>query len=134
MIRAVKSDYEVGLIREAGKRHKILYDEIPGAIREGITEWELGSAIVGNMLRLGHTGLARLGAFNSEFFAGVVSFGESANYPTASVGPGGQVGLSPAFPFLGGTRKLRKHTTRELSTTLWAVILRLRAMHMECVF
>jgi Xaa-Pro aminopeptidase len=108
MIRSVKSDYEVGLIREAGKRHKVLYDQIPNLIQEGMTEWELGSAIHGHMLRLGYTGLARLTNFNSEFFAGVISFGESGNYPTASVGPGGSVGLSPAFPYLGGSRRLKK--------------------------
>ncbi len=116
MIRSVKSDYEVGLIREAGRRHKAIYDEIPNMIHEGMTEWELGSAIHGNMLRLGYTGIARLAAFNSELFAGVISFGESGNYPTASVGPGGQVGLSPAFPLLGGARRLKKSDTIFIDT------------------
>lgn len=83
MIRSIKSDYEVGLIREAGKRHEAIYDEIPDMIQEGITEWELGSAIHAEMLKLGYTGIGRLAAFNSEFFAGVISFGESGNYPTA---------------------------------------------------
>jgi len=108
MIRSVKSDYEIGLIREAGKRHKALYDQIPDMIHEGMTEWELGSAIHGRMLKLRYTGLARLTSFNSEFFAGVISFGESGNYPTASVGPGGSVGPCPAFPYLGGTRRLKR--------------------------
>jgi Xaa-Pro aminopeptidase len=111
MIRSVKSDYEVALIREAGKRHKVLYDHIPDLIREGMTEWDLGSAIHGEMLKLGYTGMPRLATFNSEFFAGVISFGESGNYPTASVGPGGSVGLCPAFPFLGGARKLKEGDT-----------------------
>jgi Xaa-Pro aminopeptidase len=108
MIRSVKSDYELGLIREAGRRHKAIYDEIPSMIQEGMTEWELGSAIHGHMLKLGHTGIGRVTTFNGEFFAGVISFGESGNYPTASAGPGGLVGLSPAFPFLGGARRLSK--------------------------
>jgi Xaa-Pro aminopeptidase len=116
MIRAVKSDYELGLIREAGERHQAIYDQIPNMIHEGMTEWELGSAIHGQMLKLGYTGIARLAAFNSEFFAGVISFGESGNYPTASVGPDGVVGLSPAFPFLGGTRRLRKGDTIFIDT------------------
>jgi Xaa-Pro aminopeptidase len=108
IIRSVKSEYEIGLIREAGRRHKVIYDQIPDMIREGMTEWELGSAIHALMLQLGYTGLGRLAAFNSEFFAGVISFGESGNYPSASVGPDGLVGLSPAFPFLGGARRLGK--------------------------
>lgn len=108
VIRSVKSDYEIGLIREAGKRHKAIYDDIPGMIQEGMTEWELGSAIHAKMLKLGYTGIVRLATFNSELFGGVISFGESGNFPTASVGPDGLLGLSPAFPLLGGARRLKK--------------------------
>jgi len=108
MIRSVKSDYEIGLVREAGKRHKGLYDEIPGMIQEDMTEWELGSAVHTKMLKLGYTGIGRLATFNDELFAGVISFGESSNFPTASVGPDGLVGLSPAFPLLGGARRLKR--------------------------
>jgi Xaa-Pro aminopeptidase len=108
MIRAVKSDYEVGLIREAGKRHEALFDAIPSMIREGMTEWELGSAIHSKMLAFGYTGIGRLCLYGGELFMGVVSFGESGNYPTASVGPGGLVGLCPAFPLVGGEKRLKK--------------------------
>jgi Xaa-Pro aminopeptidase len=108
MIRSVKSEYEVGLIREAGKGHEVIYDHIPNMMQEGMTEWELGSAIHAVMLKLGCTGIGRLTALNNEFFTGVISFGESGNYPSASVGPDGLVGLSPAFPFLGGTKRLEK--------------------------
>ena len=108
MIRAKKSDYEAGLIREAGARHETVYDAIPSLIREGMTEWELGAEIHQKMMALGYTGIMRLAAFGGEMFMGIVSFGESGNYPTASVGPGGLMGLSPAFPLLGGTKKLGK--------------------------
>ena len=108
MIRAVKSDYEVGLIRKAGALHEMVYDAIPSLIREGMTEWELGAEIHTKMMALGYTGVMRLAAFGGEMFMGIVSFGESGNYPTASVGPGGLVGLSPAFPLLGGTEETWK--------------------------
>ncbi|MBW2109338.1 MAG: aminopeptidase P family protein [Deltaproteobacteria bacterium] len=106
-IRAVKSDYEVGLIREAGRRHKALYDQIPEMIEEGMTEWELASRIQRSMLSLGFTGVCRLADPSTELFAGAVNFGESGNYPTASVGPDGLVGQCAAFPFFGGHRELR---------------------------
>jgi len=106
MIRAVKSDYEVGLIRKAGALHEMVYDAIPSLIREGMTEWELGAEIHKGMMTLGYTGIMRLAAFGGEMFMGIVSFGESGNYPTASVGPGGLMGLSPAFPLLGGKKRL----------------------------
>ena len=108
MIRAVKSDYEVGLIRESGARHQMVSDAIPSMIREGMTEWELGAEIHKGMLALGYTGITRITAFGGEVIVGIVSFGESGNYPTASVGPGGLIGLSPAFPLVGGMKKLEK--------------------------
>ena len=108
MIRAVKSDYEVGLIRESGARHQLVSDAIPSMIREGMTEWELGAEIHKGMLALGYTGITRITAFGGEVIVGIVSFGESGNYPTASVGPGGLIGLSPAFPLVGGMKKLEK--------------------------
>ena len=106
LIRAVKSDYEVGLIRKAGALHEIVYDTIPSMIREGMTEWELGAEIHKGMMALGYSGIMRFAAFGGELFMGIVSFGESGNYPTASVGPGGLLGLSPAFPLVGGKKKL----------------------------
>jgi Xaa-Pro aminopeptidase len=108
MVRAVKSDYEVGLIRKAGARHEIVYDAIPSKIREGMTEWALGTEIHKEMLALGFTGVTRFAALGGELDMGIVSFGESGNYPTASVGPGGLMGLSPAFPLVGGKKKLRR--------------------------
>jgi Xaa-Pro aminopeptidase len=106
--RAVKSDYELTLIREAGIRHETVYEDIPGMVQEGITEWELGARIHQKMLKLGYTGMTRLAAFGGELFMGIVSFGESGNYPTASVGPGGLLGLSPAFPLVGGMKRLER--------------------------
>jgi Xaa-Pro aminopeptidase len=108
MIRAVKSDYEVGLIRKAGARHEMVYDAIPSLIHEGMTEWALGTEIHKGMLALGFTGVTRFAALGGELDMGIVSFGESGNYPTASVGPGGLMGLSPAFPLIGGKKKLRR--------------------------
>jgi len=116
MIRSVKSDYETDLIREAGKRHEAIYDQIPGLIQQGMTEWELGSAIHAHMLKLGSTGMMRLATFNSELFVGVISFGVSGNFPTASIGPGGLLGLCPAFPLLGGARRLKKGDTIFIDT------------------
>lgn len=108
VIRSVKSAYEVGLIRKAGRLHEQVYNAIPAMIREGMTEWELGCAIHHEMMALGYTGIARFAASGMELFLGIVSFGESGNYPTASIGPGGLTGLSPAFPLVGGRKKLAR--------------------------
>lgn len=107
-IRAVKSTYEIAQIKEAGKRHERVYAAIPDLIRKGMTEWELGSAIMCEMLKLGSMGIGRVSRFNSEVFGGNICFGESGNYPSPFDGPGGLVGQSPAFPLLGGNRRLKK--------------------------
>lgn len=107
-VRAVKSAYEIGCIRKAGMLHEQVYDAIPVMLREGMTEWELGAEIHQRMMALGYTGIARFNVSGMELFLGIVSFGESGNYPTASIGPGGLVGLSPAFPLVGGTKRLGK--------------------------
>lgn len=108
MTRAVKSDYEIGLIRKAGALHEMVYDTIPSMLREGMTEWELGAEIHHKMMALGHTGITRFAGPDMEMLLGIVSYGESGNYPTASIGPGGLKGLSPAFPLVGGMKKLER--------------------------
>lgn len=107
MLRAVKSDFEVAQVQKAGRRHKQLYDVIPGMIEQGMTEWELASRIQSHMLSLGFTGVCRLADPNTELFAGAVDFGQSGNFPTASVGPVGMVGQCAAFPFFGGHKRLK---------------------------
>lgn len=106
MIRAVKSEYEVGLIRKAGAMHALLYAAIPSMMREGISEWELGAEIQRRAMEMGYTGITRFSGAGMEVFLGIIAFGESGNTPTASIGPGGLLGLSPAFPLLGGRKKL----------------------------
>ena len=106
-IRSVKSAYEIAQIREAGKRHETVYAIIPDLIRKGMTEWELGTLIVCEMLKLGSMGIARLAGFNGELFGGNICFGESGNHPSAFDGPGGIANQSPAFPLLGGNKRLK---------------------------
>ncbi len=106
-IRSVKSAYEIAQIREAGSRHEKIYAIIPDLIHEGMTEWELGTLIVCEMLKSGGMGITRMGGFNSELFGGNICFGESGNHPSAFDGPGGISSQSPAFPLLGGDKKLK---------------------------
>jgi len=106
-IRSVKSAYEIAQIREAGSRHEKIYAIIPDLIHEGMTEWELGTLIVCEMLKSGGMGITRMGGFNSELFGGNICFGESGNHPSAFDGPGGINSQSPAFPLLGGDKKLK---------------------------
>nr|WP_320012993.1 aminopeptidase P family N-terminal domain-containing protein [uncultured Desulfobulbus sp.] len=106
-VRAVKSPYEISLIRRAGERHRRVYDQIPAMIQENMSEWELGCKIQTAMMELGYTGMPKLSGENMEIFLGYVSAGISANYPTGFSGPGGAKGLSPTIPYVGSRKKIQ---------------------------
>jgi Xaa-Pro dipeptidase len=109
-IRSVKSEYELSLLREAGRIHQhVLEDLVPGMLREGMSEADLSTQLFSVLVEEGHNGACRFGMFDTEMILGNVCFGESSIYPTYFNGPGGKLGLSPAAPVLGSRdRKLRK--------------------------
>jgi Xaa-Pro dipeptidase len=109
-VRAIKSSYELGLIARAGEMHRRVMEElVPGLLREGLSEAELGGELFAVMIREGHQGLVRFGGFGAETSVGLIGFGESSLTPTSMDSPGGFLGMGPAAPVLGSaTRKLRQ--------------------------
>jgi len=109
-VRAVKSEYELSLTREAGRIHQhVLEDLVPEMLREGMSEADLSTELFSILVEEGHHGACRFGMFDTEMILGNVCFGESSIYPTYFNGPGGKYGLCPAAPVLGSRdRKLRK--------------------------
>jgi len=109
-VRAVKSAYELDLMKKSGSIHKkVLEDRIPHILREGMSEAELAARLFSIMIEEGHHGISRFGMFDTEMVLGHICFGESSIYPTYFNGPGGNYGLSPAVPLLGSReRKLKK--------------------------
>jgi Xaa-Pro aminopeptidase len=108
-VRAVKSEYELSLMREAGKIHQhVLEDLAQEMLQVGMSEASLVAELFQVMVEEGHDGVTRLGMFDTEIVLGQLGFGESSIYPTYFNGPGGNYGLSPAVPLLGSRdRKLR---------------------------
>ncbi|ADD67245.1 peptidase M24 [Denitrovibrio acetiphilus DSM 12809] len=106
--RAVKTKYELDIMRHAGILHrKTLEEYVPTVIREGINEKELAADIMHYMLDNGHHGVTRIAMFNTELFLGQVCFGENSMYYNTFDGPGGIKGISPAVPLFGNeNRKL----------------------------
>ncbi|MDR1690039.1 MAG: Xaa-Pro peptidase family protein [Clostridiales bacterium] len=109
-LRAVKSPYELSRMKESGRQHKILMEDIiPSLLREGINEAELTAKIYEKMIGLGYHGLSRFGSFQTEMIVGQIGFGENSVYPTNFDGPGGMRGMSPAVPIVGDkNRRLKK--------------------------
>ena len=109
-VRSVKSDYELELIKKAGKLHStVLQKYVPSILNEGMSETDLSLAIYSELVRGGHEGINRLRMFDTEMVVGHVAFGDHSLYPTNFNGPGGSRGLRPSAPFLGNPeRRLRE--------------------------
>ncbi|MCK9150699.1 M24 family metallopeptidase [Methanobacterium alcaliphilum] len=109
-VRSIKSEYELSLMRESGKIHAhVLEDLVPEILKEGISEADLASELFSVMMKEGHHGVARFGMFDTEMVLGHVCFGESSIYPTYFDGASGNYGLSPAVPLIGSREnKLKK--------------------------
>lgn len=109
-VRAVKSQYELAVTEEAGRRHNdFILNTVPSLLYEGISEAEFVGVLYAEMMKLGHQGLNRFFMFQTEMGIGQVAFGESSVYPTSFDGPGGSYGMSAAVPLIGSRRrKLRK--------------------------
>ncbi len=109
-VRAVKSEYELSLLRKSGKIHQhVLEDIAPEILREGMSEATLAAELFSILIEEGHHGVTRFGMFDTEIVVGHVGFGESSIYPTYFDGASGNYGLSPAVPVFGSRdRKLKK--------------------------
>lgn len=106
--RAVKTDVEQGEIRRAAAMLDAAFLDIPGQLREGLREYELGARIEYVMRMQGHQGIVRVRRFNMEMFYGAVSFGDTAAYPHNFDGPVGVRGLYPAVPLNGSDKRLTR--------------------------
>jgi len=107
--RAVKSEYELDFMRRAGEATDRIYREVlPGLLREGISEVELGAELFAIFLKEGFHGVSRFSMLNVDSILGHVAFGESPLYPSAFNGASGTNGLCPAVPVLGNRDRLLK--------------------------
>ncbi|HEX3014429.1 MAG TPA: Xaa-Pro peptidase family protein [Methanobacterium sp.] len=109
-VRSVKSEYELQLMRKAGKIHEhVLEDIVPEMLVEGMSEADLAAELFKVMIDEGYQGITRFGMFDTEMILGHIGFGESSIYPSYFDGASGNYGLSPAVPLLGSReRKLKK--------------------------
>jgi Xaa-Pro aminopeptidase len=66
-----------------------------------MNELEIARCLLQEMLAVGHQGQVRMHGLGEELYSGVVSAGDSGNYPTVSSGPVGYRGMHPAVPQMG---------------------------------
>ncbi len=108
-IRAVKSDYEIRIIREAALKSDQMDEYIRNTIREGMTEIELAGLAEAYARKLGHQGIARMRLWGSELFYGHLMCGASGAVPSYLASPTGGPGVSAAVAQGPGFGRIRAH-------------------------
>lgn len=108
-IRAVKSEYEIGIIRRCAELSDRLAAFVPTVLLPGMSEIELAALIEAEARRLGHQGLVRMRSWNGELFYGHIMAGASAAVPSSLASPTGGMGTTPAFPQGSGYHVIREH-------------------------
>ena len=104
-VRAVKSPYELSLMKHAGKIHcHVLEDCVPGMLAEGIDEITFYCDLYSLMMKEGHQGIIRFGGFN-EMVLGEIGFGTSTICPVCVDTPGGVAGMHPSVPQMGNPER-----------------------------
>lgn len=109
-LRAIKSDYEIGLLHNSCKVLDAVFADVPSMIHEGMTEVELASLFESGMRRRGYGGCSKMRAFNQDFFMGNITSGASGAMPSYFDGPVGGCGVTPANnPHGAGWKKISRN-------------------------
>ena len=108
-VRAVKSDYEINILKDAALIVDKVCKRAREVIREGMTDLELAAELEFVARNAGHQGFVRLRGFNNELFYGHVFSGTDSAVPTYSDTPLGGVGLNPSFAQGASYKKIRRN-------------------------
>lgn len=104
--RAVKSEWELEIMREVGHLHNTgLVEVLPELLETGMSEMDISKYLWNIFFELGHEGNMRMQTFGEEIFLGHISVGDSGIYPSSFNGPLGLRGTHPASPFMGSGDK-----------------------------
>ncbi len=96
LVRMIKSEYELGLMRQAAKQEDVIYQRALQVIREGMRDVELSAELEYAARLSGHQGITRMRAFNAEFYCGHAFSGSASSTPAFSDTPLGGPGVTPA--------------------------------------
>ncbi len=107
--RAVKSPYEIGLMRQSSQMADKVAKKVPELLYEGIREIELAGLLEAYARRLGHQGLIRMRMWDSDLFYGHIMAGASAAVPSAFASPTGGLGLNPSIAQGPGTHTIKRN-------------------------
>ena len=107
-LRKIKSPFEIGLMQKAAQIQKKVYRKVPGLLKEGVTEIEIGGQMEAYAKSLGHEGLLRVRSMNYEAYSWHIISGRTGSIVSQSDSPMGGLGLSPAFPVGASMKKIKR--------------------------
>ncbi len=103
--RAVKSEYEIDRMREAGALARRVYGAVPDLLEAGRSEIEVAGLMTKVAYDGGHQNYLRMRSFDGINYTWHVISGESGVVPSSLDASFAGYGLSPAFP-AGASRKI----------------------------
>lgn len=95
-VRAVKSDYEIEIMKDAALQVEKVCQRAREVIKAGMTDFELAAELEYAARKAGHQGLTRMRGFNSELFYGHVFSGADSAAPAFNDTPLGGIGVNPS--------------------------------------
>ena len=108
-VRAIKSPYEIEMMRTAAEMSDQVAARVPELLHEGMTELELAGLVEAEARKLGHQGIVRMRMWGSEIFYGHLLAGPSAAVPSFLSSPTGGTGANPAVAQGPGFRPIQRH-------------------------
>jgi Xaa-Pro dipeptidase len=109
IVRAIKSPYEIELIRRAAGLSDQVAGCVPELLREGMTELELAGLVEAEARKRGHQGIVRMRLWGNEMFYGHLMAGPSSAVPSFLSSPTGGAGVSPAVAQGPSFRPIQRH-------------------------
>jgi len=107
--RAVKSKYELDIMRRAAELSDQVAGWVPKILRQGITELEMAGLVEAEARRLGHQGVIRMRLWGSEMFYGHLLSGPTGAVPSYLSSPTGGTGASPAIAQGPSHKTIQRH-------------------------
>jgi len=108
-IRAIKSPYEIDLLRDALAVIDKAHLAVPFFLREGMLEIELAALFEAEMRKRGYSGCCKMRAFNQDFFYGTTCTGSNGVIPCYFDGPVGGSGVAATHPHGAGWKKVKRN-------------------------
>ena len=98
-VRAVKSSWEIDIMRRYAEKDLYLWAQVPEMISKAQTDLDIAASFEAQARKQGQQGIIRLRSFNMEMNTACIFAGEPGAALSAYDVPTCGTGLNPAFPF-----------------------------------